>query len=286
MYLVAIIILSLEIISGAIVALPTHKAVQSLSYTKTGGYVLGEADTPDQPTPDQPTADQTQTVTQSDNQQAVSTDTPIGQPQQVETSTSSDTPQSTGIEPIPGFSDSSSAQSTGTPEKIDTSQQTSTNKDSLNQNSTQTDINSGITSLASQVFPDVTNQNPSEQLSQETVNTVKQEEEQLTNVKSPEEQADLLVHFETNSIQSINTTLKNSNFDDSAYNAQRLSYQIDKSLDVIQQLPQAKAADLTNKIHAVCKNTEYLLRPQQLVVPEDVEQAFEITRGKCFNFEK
>ncbi len=267
MYLAAII-LSLEIALGIFITLPAQKGNHAVYYDQTNGRILGESDTnPDQqpvddtsqPSPDQASSDQT---TQSQPETSVQTSEPVQVP-----------------------SDNSSAQQENSPRNTQNNlEQPNTNQSE--QNTSQSQMNAAITALDSQVFPDVTNQNPSEQLSEQTVNEVKQQEKQLDSAQTPEEQANLLVNFESNNIQDINKNIVSNNFDDSAYSAERLSYQIDKSIDIIQQLPQAKAADLRNKIGAICKNAEYLLRPQQLVVPENVEQALEITRGKCFNFEK
>lgn len=148
------------------------------------------------------------------------------------------------------------------------------------------EVGTSVQTLDPAIFSNVTEKSPADKLFEQTINEVQNENEQLDNAKTPQEQANLLVQFEANNVQTLNTNMNTNKFDDVAFTAEKLSYQIDKTIDIIQNLNPKDAQEFRNKIDTICKNTEYLLRPGELVVPESLEQTLEVTRGKCFNFEK
>lgn len=316
MYLAAVVILSIELIFGVAAASPSQKNHSNSRYIHTRGNVLGESDNnPDQQPTDTPAQSQDQpTVAQTDTQQdATPTEVPVqntSDQSQSTTQIQQEQPQTDSTQPTTGENAAQAEgqqQGKGATSSNQGSQDTqqpsvdvtvSPDNTSAQQNSEQININQGdqkalitetnadMSTLDSQVFPGITSQNPSEQLTEQTVNDVTQQENQLNNAKLPEEQLNLLTNFATNSIQNVNTNLRINQYDDMAYFAQRFSQQIDTSINTIAELPQAKAIEYRNKLSELCKNTEYLLRSEQLVVPEDTEQTLYITRGKCFNLVK
>lgn len=162
----------------------------------------------------------------------------------------------------------------------------SINTEKNSQNAIQTDVSKSLETADSKIFSNVSQNNSAENLSNDTIGELNHEEEQLKNTTTPQDQVQLLTQFASNNIQNLHENLTTDNVDDMAFNAQRLTHQIDKSIDLIQSLDQQDATKFKNKIDTICKNAEYVLRPSQLAVTEDVEETLEITRGKCFNLEK
>ncbi len=265
MNLIAIII-AIEIIIGVVTIAPLGQTQHKNIYNDTTHRnVLGESDNPDQQPTDTPALSQDGTTQQDQNPTNTQPETPPEAP------TQEGPPQQTGQETAPPPENS--------PAQIETTQ-------ALEETPLQGSSKATFQLLDSSVFPDVTVATPSDKLSEQTVTEVTQQNEQLDNAKTPQDQASLLVQFETSNVQNLNTNLKNNKFDDLAFNAERLSYQIDKTIDAIQSLNQTQSQEFRNKIDTICKNANYLLRPGELLVPEGLEQTIEITRGKCFNFEK
>jgi len=267
MYLIAALAIVLEMTIGLISAQPTvkHQTVLGDADTSTSSDQQSSDTTSqpqDQTSSDQPTNEpnnQRTTVTDTSSETQPTQDTTQITPQITSADTPVDTPKSeNGISP------------------------TIINRD--HQAIFQADTNTAITTLDSHVFANVTDQKTSEQVSSKIVDEVNQQENQLQESKTPEQKIELLTNFESHAIQNINNGVEKNQFSDATYAVQRLSDQIDKSADTIQQLPPDKANAYKNKLKSICQNTEYLLRPQQLVVPEETEQNFAITLGKCLNF--
>ena len=257
MYLIPGLI-ALEILIGVLTAQPVRSGDQANIHQQENLNVLGEADnlvaqepptdTPEPPPDQPPTAAQTEPLPPPP-QEVTQTEQQQVPSQEVTQTTNLPTEEPTNLPPE---------------QKVGTSAQV----------------------LNSAVFPNLTETSPSDQLVKQTINEVKNENEQLDNAKTPQEQSNLLVQFETKNVQTLNTNMNTSQFNDLAFSAERLSSQIDKTVDISQNLSPKDAQEFRNEIDTICKNTEYLLRPGELVVPEGVEQSLEVTRGKCFNFEK
>ncbi len=283
MYLIPGLI-ALEILIGVLTAQPVRSGDQANIHQQENLNVLGEADnlvaqepptdTPEPPPDQPPTAAQTeplppppQEVTQTEPlpppPQEVTQTEPLPPPPQEVTQTEQ---QQVPSQEVTQTTNLPTEEPTNLPpeQKVGTSAQV----------------------LNSAVFPNLTETSPSDQLVKQTINEVKNENEQLDNAKTPQEQSNLLVQFETKNVQTLNTNMNTSQFNDLAFSADRLSSQIDKTVDISQNLSPKDAQEFRNEIDTICKNTEYLLRPGELVVPEGVEQSLEVTRGKCFNFEK
>jgi len=223
--------------------------------------ILGESDlaqNPDDvtPTPDEQPPDQPQ-----------DTPTEIIQP-------TSEEPNLQEISPTPQVGES---QTTNGDITIDTQ---------INQNPPSEELKTNLQFLDTMVFTDFTPDNFAQTLDPKTLAEVNNENQQLAAAQSPQDKADLLVQFESKGIQTINSNFKTNQFDDLAFNTARLNSQIDKTIETIQNLPPDQAQAIRSKISNICKSAEYLLRPGELVVSEDLEQAIQISRGKCFNFQQ
>jgi len=288
MFLFAALIISLELAIGVVSTQPLHHAASNK-------YVLADEVAPSDSSPSDssPPQDNSSSPT-SDSTPANSDSIPV----QVDTTPQGESanpspaenlsPTEAGISPdesglSPTESTSQPGENAGTPSENNSlqqgtpSQEKKPTENSAIENSTIPAVNF----LDNVIFQDKAQENLASVLTQETVNEVTQEEQQLEKATTPEEQTAVLVQNANSNVQLLETNLKKNDFDDVSFNAVRLNDQIDRALDTIQQLPPAQAAELRTKIETVCKNTEDVLRPEQLVVPEDVEESLEITRGTC-----
>lgn len=165
-------------------------------------------------------------------------------------------------------------------------QNSATGSTDQNQQSTiQSAIDQSLTTLDNSVFPNLSTENPTQTLSNQTVNDVTTQNSQLTTTQTPDQQANLLTEFASTNIQSVDKNLQTGNFTDASFQTQRFTYQITSALSDLQKVNGNSATDLKNKIKAVCDSAEYALRPQQLTIPEDSEQTLDTARGICMNLQ-
>ena len=297
MYLVPILI-AIEIIVGVITAMPPSRSGQVLLPNKTNRNILGESDeqtptpTPEEntqptPTPEestQPTATPAETQPTETPAEAQPTVAPTEAQQNSEVQPSPDQPTPDQANPQPTSEES---QLQVTPEiTVQVTPTENPNLETHGKTESQNNFDAALQKQDALFFPELSGVSTANTLSNQTVTNANNENKQLESTTTPQEKANMLVKFETNNLQTLHTNLKNSDFDDLAFNAGRLSHQIDKTIDTIQSLPPAESQAYRTKIDTICKNTDYLLRPSELALPESFEQAVQITRGKCFNFEK
>jgi len=214
------------------------------------------------------------------------TDQPQDTPTEIVQPTSEDTVQPTSQEPT---SQEPTVQQISPTPQVSESQTTNgvITVDTQNkQNPPPEELKTNLQFLDTMVFTGFTPDNSAQTLDPKTVADVKSENQQLAAVESPQAQANLLVQFEAKDIQTINSNFKTNQFDDMAFNTGRLNSQIDKTIETIQNLPPNQAQAIRSKVSNICKSAEYLLRPGELVVSEDLEQTIQISRGKCFNFQQ
>lgn len=298
MFLFAALIISLELAVGVVSTQPLYHAVSN-------NHVLADESIPaDQPAPSSDTSSPPQD--QGSPQPDASAPNSDSIPVQVDTTPSqggSVNPSPTEAGPSPGETNPSpnresglsptenvspTGENAGTPSENNSLQEGTPiqqNKPTENpaiENSTIPAVNF----LDNAIFQDKAQENLSSVLSDQTVNEVKEEEQNLEKATTPAEQTTVLLQNADNNVKLLDSNLKKNDFDDVSFNAVRLNDQIDKSLDTIQQLPPLEAEQLRTKIETVCKNAENALRPEQLVVPEDVEESLEITRGTCMALQK
>jgi len=119
-----------------------------------------------------------------------------------------------------------------------------------------------------------------------SVEEIKTEEVKIDQAKTPEEKTSLLIDFAKDKVKDINSSTDNNDFATTLFATQRLTDQIRKAQDTIQQLPPDKKTNLTKQLASFCRQADLLLRSNQLSVPEDIEQDIEIGRGKCLEVQE
>ncbi len=111
------------------------------------------------------------------------------------------------------------------------------------------------------------------------------EEDMLSRASTKEQKGDLLVQLVNEKIDDINNSVGTKDFATLSYINQRLSDQIDVFTNNLQTLSPFKKKQLEQKFKIFSKNAETQLRSGQLVVPEELEQDLEITRGKILSID-
>jgi len=159
---------------------------------------------------------------------------------------------------------------------------------SLNPDSSQSFSVTAGDSLVSQASSTVLTSNnlvegPAENIDQKVEDNAKKEDEQLRQATTPQEIAILSIDFAKNSIKQIETHLRSDDFSTTSFVAQRLSDQIDNARN---QAQKKEGGAFSQRLKTFCLQADILLRSQQLVVPENNEQDFEIIRGKCLDITK
>lgn len=121
---------------------------------------------------------------------------------------------------------------------------------------------------------------PAETVDTKTVETAQKQDEQIAKANTPQETATLSIDFAKDSVKEVEHNIRSDDFSTASFVTQRLSDHIDTALEQSQKLGSTK---LSNQLKSFCRQADLLLRSQQLVVPEQGEQDFEIIRGKCLN---
>ncbi len=124
---------------------------------------------------------------------------------------------------------------------------------------------------------------PAENIDQKVEENAKKEDEQLRQATTPQEIAILSIDFAKDSIKQIETHLRSDDFSTTSFIAQRLIDQIDTARN---QAQKTEGGASSQRLKTFCVQADILLRSQQLVVPENNEQDFEIIRGKCLDITK
>ncbi len=121
---------------------------------------------------------------------------------------------------------------------------------------------------------------PAEIVDEKTVAMTQKQDEQIAKANTPAEAAGLSIDFAKDSIKEVENHIRVDNFSTISFVTQRLSNHIDTALEQSQKVGSTK---LSNQLKSFCKQADLLIRSQQLVVPEQGEQDFEIIRGKCLD---
>lgn len=106
------------------------------------------------------------------------------------------------------------------------------------------------------------------------------QDQKLEEAKTPDEKATLSVGFAQDSVKAAEQSLKNDDLQTATYVVQRISDQIDTAVLNAQSSTGSKPLQ---ELSSFCKQADFAFRTQQLAVPEEAVQDFEIVRGKCLN---
>lgn len=122
-----------------------------------------------------------------------------------------------------------------------------------------------------------------ESISEKRSQDVQKEEAQLAQKTSPESQAPLVLNIIKDKPVQIDLDIKSGDFGSANFAASRMGDFVDKIQEIIKNLPPYQSSSIKKDIENLCAKSDYLLKSAQLMVPENSEQDFEITRGKCLS---
>lgn len=108
------------------------------------------------------------------------------------------------------------------------------------------------------------------------------EDGQLTAITDPTVKAAALTTFASEKISDIDKFTRDQDFNSTAFAGQRLSDQIDQLKTLSSQIPTNE--QIQQKLSDLCQQTSTTLRTSQEIVPEELEQDMEMTRGQCLGY--
>lgn len=121
---------------------------------------------------------------------------------------------------------------------------------------------------------------PAEEVDEKTVENAQKQDEEIEKAKDPVQAGSLSIDFAKDSVKEAENHIRSDDFSTTSFVVQRISEQIDTASFQTQKTGSAK---LSGELSSLCRQTDLVLKSQQLVVPEEGEQDFEIVRGKCLN---
>ncbi|GEM_PF-1837013 len=127
--------------------------------------------------------------------------------------------------------------------------------------------------------------NNTEHIDKESVDAVKKEDDSISQAQTSDEKEKLLITFAKDKVNDIEKNLKEDDFTTTAFATTRLTDEIDRATQQIQQAPPAQREKLTQQVSVFCREADLQLKNQQLSVPEESEQDMEISRAKCFDYQ-
>ncbi len=130
-----------------------------------------------------------------------------------------------------------------------------------------------------------TNTNP-ENIEQTYVDKAQDEDSQLAQAETPAETVPLLIDFANDKINDVGTLIENNDFTSANFTLQRINEQVDQALADLGGLDNQESAPLKQELIKFSEEADSVFRWQQLVVPENLEQDFEISRGQFLNIEQ
>ncbi len=301
MFIFAAILIAVEALIGVTTVSLSKPSIPPSSQTQ---YVLGESDTTPSdltPPPDSTPADATPASepapASSDQPAPTNQPSPDQTPLSEQPSPTAEAPVETS--PTPTAEVSPQLQNTNEPNGQNNNGENNNLQNQLNIQDTsqaspsssegnpnhasqfQNDVANAVSKTSENIFQDNTDKPPSDAIAKSSITEAVNQSEQIEKAKDPQEKASLVTQFATNTLATVGTNVASGNISNADFQTQKLNSEITRSLDLIQALPQNQAAELKTKIDTICRNTEFVLRPQQLTVPESVEESFEITRGTC-----
>ncbi len=130
-----------------------------------------------------------------------------------------------------------------------------------------------------------TNTNP-ENIGQTYVDKGQNEDGQLAQVETPAEAIPLLIDSANDNVNDVGDLIENGDFTSTNFTLQRINEQVDQALAYLGSLDSQKSAPLKKALIKFSEEADSMFRWQQLVVPENLEQDFEISRGQFLNIEQ
>jgi len=118
------------------------------------------------------------------------------------------------------------------------------------------------------------------------VDKAQSEDAQMAQITTPEESVSLLIDLVGNKTDDISNLTENSDFTTTTFVAQRIDNQIDQALAELGGLSPEASSPLKEKLIQFSEIAEPIFRSEQLVVPDNLEQDFEIIRGKLLNIQQ
>lgn len=106
------------------------------------------------------------------------------------------------------------------------------------------------------------------------------QDQKLEQAKTPDQKATLSVDFAQQSVKELEQSLKNHDLATTIFVVQRISNLIDMAASNAQS---SKSTVPLQNLSAFCNQANFLLRTEQLEVPDEAAQDFEIAQGKCLN---
>ncbi len=138
----------------------------------------------------------------------------------------------------------------------------------------------------SALLTDVGNYTNLDNIDQTYIDKAQVEDSQLEQTDSPAEAVPLLIDFASNKVDDIGTLIENNDFTSANFTLQRLNDQVDQALAEIGSLGGRENAPLKQELIKFSEQADSVFRWQQLIVPEKLEQDFEISRGQFLNIEQ
>ncbi len=119
---------------------------------------------------------------------------------------------------------------------------------------------------------------PAEETDHKAEEKAQKQDEAFSKALTPQEQTTLSIGFAKDTIKDLEQHIKSDDFATTTFEVQRLTSNIDTFLENSQK---SQSVNVQNSAKTFCKQADILLKTQQLAVPEEAEQDFEIARAKC-----
>ncbi len=118
------------------------------------------------------------------------------------------------------------------------------------------------------------------------VDAISAENALIDQAATPEEKVAIIVDQGEQKVGEVGDLTANDDFSSATLVINRLADQIDEALGQIGSLPPEESAVLKQNLATFADKAETVLRTEQLVVPEKLEQDFEIARAQLFNVQE
>ncbi len=217
-----------------------------------------------------------------------STDAPADAPADVPTDASGDIPADNGADNgVTNPQDEPSQDSTGTENQpVENQTNENTPPESVPEEQNVNNPPEEFSTTESAVLTDVGTYTNPDNIDQTYVDKAQSEDNQLAQTETPAEAVPLLIDFASNKVDDIGTLIENNDFTSANFTLQRLNEQVDQALSDIGSLDSREGASLKQELIKFSEQADSVFRWQQLIVPEKLEQDFEISRGQFLNIEQ
>lgn len=230
----------------------------------------------------------TPTPSQSDLQIISPTEAPTLSPDEtslVNTSDNATTPAPSGeLTPSPTSTDNITETATSTTDATNTLIPTPENQDTgiVDTSTTTTNLSSSPLNNAV-VNSDTAISTPSD-ISTDSIQQAHQQDVEIHNASNPQQKTQTLLQAAKENVISVTDTIQQNNYSTEAFLTERITDEVSSAITNAQaQTTQQKST--LNEVKLFCKQADLTLKTQQLLVPQDLEQDIEITRGLCNNIQ-